>query len=193
MTNEHNPAHSHLLDHEYDGIREYDNPTPSWWHTIFLSTALFGAFYFFFFTFSPMAWTPVSRLETAQKSEFQAMFAEIGELQPDAETILSLRGDPKWMAIAEGLFATNCASCHGQSGQGLVGPNLTDDAYKNIVDITDIPKVIAGGAANGAMPAWKNRLQPNEIVLLASYIAELRGRNLPGARGPEGAVIPPWR
>ena len=31
-----------LTDHEYDGIREYDNPCPTWWHMIFLGTAVLG-------------------------------------------------------------------------------------------------------------------------------------------------------
>jgi cytochrome c oxidase cbb3-type subunit 3 len=42
------------------------------------------------------------------------------------------------------------------------------------------------------MPAWKTRLHPNEIVLVAAYVASLRGKNLPGPRGPEGEKIPPW-
>lgn len=182
----------HLLDHEYDGIREYDNPTPGWWHLIFAGSVLFGVVYFSFFTFSPMAWTPQSALAAAQTREFQRLFAEIGELAPDEPTIRSLMGDEKWMAVAQGLFATNCVSCHGPEGQGLVGPNLTDDAYKNVMTLTDIPRVITDGAANGAMPAWGARLHPNEIVLLSAYVADLRGKNLPGPRGPEGDTIPPW-
>ena len=85
-----------------------------------------------------------------------------------------------------------CAQCHGPDASGLTGPNMTDDHYKNIKKITDIPQVIANGAANAAMPAWKNQLHPNEIVLTAAYIASLRGKNLPGPRGPEGDPIPPW-
>lgn len=180
-----------LLEHEYDGIREYDNPTPGWWHIIFLGSIAFGVIYFSFFTFSTMAWTPQSRLAAAQTREFEQMFAQIGELKPDEPTLLELMVDPKWMAVAQGLFATNCTSCHGAEGQGLVGPNFTDDSYKNIKVITDIPRVIRDGAANGAMPAWGNRLNPNEVVLLASYIASLRGQNLPG-RAAEGQAISPW-
>ena len=42
-------AHDQLLDHEYDGIQEYDNPCPGWWHAIFLLTVLFSVVYFLFF------------------------------------------------------------------------------------------------------------------------------------------------
>jgi len=83
-------------------------------------------------------------------------------------------------------------SCHGANAAGQIGPNLTDDYYKNVQQLTDIPKIISGGAAAGAMPAWKTRLHPNEIVLVAAYVASLRGKNLPGPRGQEGERIAPW-
>jgi len=44
-----------LRDHEYDGIREYDNPTPGWWHAIFIATMLFSLLYFAFYHLSPMS------------------------------------------------------------------------------------------------------------------------------------------
>jgi cytochrome c oxidase cbb3-type subunit 3 len=68
---------------------------------------------------------------------------------------------------------------------------LTDDYYKNVKKITDIAEVIKNGAAGGSMPAWRTRLHPNEVVLMAAYVAGLRGKNLPG-RGPEGEKIDPW-
>ena len=35
-----------LLDHEYDGIQEYDNPMPRWWVYIFWATILYSLIYF---------------------------------------------------------------------------------------------------------------------------------------------------
>ena len=59
--------------------------------------------------------------------------------------------------------------------------------------VTDIYEVITNGAANGAMPAWGNRFSHNELVLLASYVASLRGTSPAGTiRGPEGDAIPAW-
>ena len=51
---------------------------------------------------------------------------------------------------------------------------------------------VAGTTYNGAMPAWKTRMHPNEVVLVAAYVATLRGKNLPGPRPAEGAAISPW-
>ena len=80
------------------------------------------------------------------------------------------------MLYANSVFLTNCQSCHGPDGSGVVGPNLTDDYYKNVKKITDIAEVIKNGAAGGSMPAWKTRLHPNEVILMAAYVAGLRGR-----------------
>ncbi|MCB9845212.1 MAG: c-type cytochrome [Phycisphaeraceae bacterium] len=179
------------MDHEYDGIQEFDNPTPAWWHLIFLGSVVFAFVYFVHYDLNPTSWTIHDHHRVAQVRELQRMFAEIGTLKPDERTILTVARDPKWGAVAEGIFASNCRSCHGENGEGLVGPNLTDDAYKNVKVVTDIFKVINGGAANGAMPAWGVRLHPNEQILVASYVALLRGKRLTGL-APDGEVIAPW-
>ncbi len=180
-----------IRGHEYDGIMEYDNPTPLWWHLIWLSSMIFSVVYFFLSLESPWFVHQTQRLERAQVAEIERLFAAVGDLEGDQETIVSLMSDEQWMNYGASVFSANCTSCHGSNGGGGVGPNLTDDAYINVKTVTDIHAVIAEGANNGAMPAWGKRLHPNEIVLLSSYVASLRGKNLAG-KGPEGEVIPPW-
>ncbi|MFI4881606.1 MAG: cbb3-type cytochrome c oxidase N-terminal domain-containing protein [Phycisphaerales bacterium JB064] len=180
-----------IQGHEYDGIQEYDNPTPLWWHLLWLSSMIFSVVYFFLSLQSPWFVHQTQRLERAQVAEIERLFSAIGDLEGDQETIVSLMGDAQWMNYAQSLFSAHCTSCHASDGGGGIGPNLTDDAYLNVKVITDIHKVIDQGANNGAMPAWGKRLHPNEVVLLSSYIASLRGQNLP-RKGPEGEVIPPW-
>jgi len=51
------------------------------------------------------------------------------------------------------VYKTHCKSCHAADGSGLVGPNLTDDHYKNVKQLIDVARVIENGAANGSMPA----------------------------------------
>lgn len=180
-----------LSDHAYDGIQEYDNPTPGWWHALFILTVIFSVGYYIIWNLDPDASTIQDALAADQARDYARKFAEVGDLKADEPTMLKMMADQKWMAFAASSFKTRCASCHGPDAAGLIGPNLTDDSYKNIKVLTDIPNVIRNGAAAGAMPAQKNTLSENEIVLLASYVASLRGTNLPG-RAPEGEKIAPW-
>jgi len=180
-----------LMDHSYDGIQEYDNPTPAWWHMIFIATILFSVVYLIHYEFDPHTPTIQERHAAAEVAELKRLFADVGQLEPDEATLVTLVDEEKWSRVGSGIFAGNCASCHGSKGEGLVGPNLTDEFYKNVKTVTDVHTVIVEGAANGAMPAWQNRLHPNEAVLVASYVVSLRGQNLAG-RAPEGERIEPW-
>lgn len=182
----------HLLNHEYDGIREYDNPCPSWWTWIFVATFVFSIFYFVFFQFSPVSWTNDDLYQSSVVANLRLQFAEIGDLQPDEQTILRYMNRPDWLTVGERVYQAQCTRCHAADGSGLVGPNLTDNKYKNVRNLTDIARIINNGANNGAMPAWEPLLHQNEIVLVSSYVASLRGKNLTGP-GIEGdKEIPPW-
>ena len=100
--------------------------------------------------------------------------------------------EPSWLRVGQSLFKVHCVQCHGASGEGKVGPNLGDDHYKHVRKLEDILTVINQGAGGNAMPAWKDKLNSNEIVLLGTYVASLRGASPEGGKGPEGQVIPPW-
>lgn len=182
-----------LLDHEYDGIREYDNPVPGWWHVFFWLTVVFSLLYFVFYhTASPFATTIEADWKSRQTEEYAKIFGELGELKADEPTLLMLMGDIRMMAVAEGMFVGNCAQCHAKDGGGINGVNLTDDAYKNVTTLTGFYTVISKGANAGAMPAWEHRMTENERVLLAAYAAHLRGTTPANPKGPEGTVLPPW-
>ena len=180
-----------LTEHDYDGIREYDNPTPGWWHAVFLASVVFSWFYFMFYEFSPMASSERDIWAKTQVAEYTRLFGKLGDLKNDEATILKLQAMPDMMQVAQGMFETNCAQCHAKNGGGINGVNLTDDHYKNVKALPDVYAVITAGAANGAMPAWRTNFSENERVLLAAYVASMRGLNVVG-RGPEGEKIAPW-
>ncbi|MCP9874708.1 cbb3-type cytochrome c oxidase N-terminal domain-containing protein [Synechococcus sp. Cruz CV-v-12] len=188
MSKQKEPA---VLAHEYDGIREYDNPTPAWWHLIFIATLAFSAVYIPFWHFSIWAWTEQEAWKENQVVEFKRVFGAVGDLQSDEATILRMMNDEKMLGVAESIFIGNCALCHAKTGGGINGVNLTDNAYKNVKKLEDLYAVIAKGANLGAMPGWEQKLSKNEMVILSAYVATLRGRNLPG-RAAEGEVIPSW-
>jgi len=180
-----------LTGHVYDGIQEYDNPTPAWWTWIFIGSVVFGFVYLFFVFAAGDELSPHGQYRRAYVANVEKKFGELGELEPDAATLVEYMDNEQWMAFAGNVFKTNCIACHGAEGEGISGPNLTDDYYKNIVEIEDIARIVRDGAAGGAMPPHETRLHPNEIVLVSSYVAAMRGNNVPGL-APEGDEAPPW-
>jgi cytochrome c oxidase cbb3-type subunit 3 len=181
-----------LLEHEYDGIREYDNPTPGWWHLIFLGSVVFSILYFIFWHFSPAGWSVEDAWQTHQTRETRKLFAA-GRIENDEASLLKLMKSPDLLNVASGLYVANCATCHSADGGagGLTGVNLTDDHYKNAKKLTDLYTVITNGANNGAMPSWKT-ISDKERVLLAAYVASLRGTKPANPKFAEGEVIAPW-
>lgn len=182
-----------LTGHSYDGIQEYDNPIPGWWSFLFWFFILIAPLYYFYIHSGIEGRSVIDQYNNHMASVFESRFSEIGELTADRETILRYMNDePQWMAVGKVVYQTNCVSCHGANGGGLVGPNLTDDYWKNVRNVEGIASIIKNGAANGAMPAWKTRLShPNQIVLTAAYIASLR-KNPVSGKAPEGNLIPDW-
>jgi cytochrome c oxidase cbb3-type subunit 3 len=183
-----------LTGHSYDGIQEYDNPLPGWWKFLFWFFILIAPPYYFYMQ-APAAERSIhDQYNKHMASVFEQRFSQIGELTADRETILKYMNDePKWLKVGEVIYKTNCVSCHKTDGGGAVGPNLTDDYWKNVRSVEGIASVIENGAANGAMPAWKNRLtHPNQVVLTAAYVASLRKKPAVGGKEPEGNKIPEW-
>ncbi len=75
------------------------------------------------------------------------------------------------------LFAENCATCHGDNGQGiqeLGGPNLVDSIWLYGDTFDDVRTQIVS-PRHGIMPAWDGRLTPATIKSLAVYVHTLGG------------------
>lgn len=182
------PAPDLLTDHAYDGIQEFDNPMPGWWKWLFILTVVFSAGYVALAVGGYRSISPVSEFEQARAEEQRLQNAKA--LKDDGASLIGYMSDNKVRSAGAAIFAANCALCHKPDGSGQVGPNMTDDSYINIKVIDDIPRLIRSGAKNGAMPSFA-RMAPNDIIRVASYVASLRGKNLPG-KPVEGVVIPPW-
>ncbi|WP_339743620.1 cbb3-type cytochrome c oxidase N-terminal domain-containing protein [uncultured Rubinisphaera sp.] len=187
-------ADNELTGHNYDGIQEYDNPLPGWWKMLFIGSIVYGVLYMVYYHNGQVDRSMLVEYQQAVAANLRLQFSEIGELNPDRETLLTYMDDVKWSAVGESVFKTHCVSCHGSNGEGKIGPNLTDDKWKNVKTIEDIAKVVSEGAGNNAMPAWKTRLHPNELVLVSAYVASLRGTNPGAAKSPIAGEksIPPW-
>lgn len=106
---------------------------------------------------------------------------------------LSLSGeavDAKKAEAGKALFHSMdaaCFYCHGDDGKGrqeVGAPNLTDKIWlwANVPaaptpekKLEAVKAVITNGLNKGVMPAWKDRLKPEQIKLLAVYVHELGG------------------
>jgi cytochrome c oxidase cbb3-type subunit 3 len=180
-----------VLEHEYDGIREFDNPTPGWWHMLFWGSILFSVLYFAFFS-GELGWTPYGRLAAAEARHFERMFGDLGDLEADEQTMLELMAEDRWIVVGRSIFSRNCAQCHKASGGGLNGPNLTDDCWKNVKQMADIYDVVTDGLVAKGMPAWSSMLNKNQRIMVSMYVASLRGSNPSDGIGCDGDRIDPW-
>ena len=81
-------------------------------------------------------------------------------------------------SIAEGkkLFVKHCIVCHGASGKGGVGPDLTDAAWIHGDTDGEIFNAITGGAQGTAMRSFKNELPEEARWHLVNYLVSLRSR-----------------
>jgi len=179
-----------VMDHEYDGIREYDNPLPRWWVWMWAGSFFFSVGYFFHYHVSHNG-TSVSDDYVADMAEAREAEAKQSLAEPVSEESLGkLMQNPALMTDAKALFGLRCAPCHGANAQGLIGPNLTDNAWLHGAGkLTDIYGVVDGGVAAKGMPAWGRQLSPIELRKVVAFVGTLRGSNAPG-KAPEGTAVP---
>jgi cytochrome c oxidase cbb3-type subunit 3 len=186
------PQYSEFFEHEHDGIREYDNPLPGWWTWLFAATIVFSAFYVAYYHIG-IGPSVHDRYDAEVVAQLERQLSSFGTLEPTDETILRLlheKGD--MIAAVSGMFRANCAQCHRDDAGGNIGPNLTDDRWKNVKRPADIIRVITQGVPNTAMKSWNTRFREPQIILLAAYVASLRGSDPPRPKAPEGDVVGPW-
>ena len=182
-----------LTDHEYDGIRELDNNLPPWWTTLFYATIAFSVVYLVYYHVLDMG--PLQEEEyqiqmanaEAALEEFRAEKAEEGELI-DEENV-NIVTDESTLAEAGRIYMQYCSACHGNEGQGGVGPNLTDNYWIHGGSVQDIFNTIKYGVPEKGMIAWQGQLSPEQMQGLSSYILEsLVGTNPPNPKESQGEL-----
>lgn len=181
-----------LTDHDYDGIQELDNSLPPWWKYGFYFTIIWSVFYLGYFHVTKAG--PLSDGE--YKNEMAAAEVEMAEYRKKAanlvdETTVVLLTEAGDLAKGKATFDAQCVACHGASGEGKVGPNLTDKYWKHGGDIKDLFKTVKLGVSGTGMKSWKSDLSPMAIAQVTSYILTLQGTNPAGAKAPEGDLYEP--
>ena len=176
-----------LIEHDYDGIQELDNPTPGWFMYLFYTTIIFAVGYlvtYHVFDIAPLQdeeYTIEMKIAAKEKEVFLAKAAN----QVDEKTV-KLSTDPAMLAAGAVVFKQSCAPCHGEHAQGMVGPNLTDDYWLHGGKIGEVFKTIKYGVTAKGMPTWEKQLTPKQIADVANYIKSVRGSNPANAKEPQG-------
>lgn len=180
--------------HEMDGIREYDNPMPGWLMAIWWGSLIFAVAYLVFYALSFGEGTMEAqyRRETQNAiAAVDAFFAANPLVPPSPADLLAGAADPAVVEKGRARFVRTCAPCHGERGQGLIGPNLTDDRWIHGGAVEQIFQTIAKGWPPKGMPPWGRVLTTDELSALVSYVRSIQGSNPPNARPPEGDRVVP--
>jgi cytochrome c oxidase cbb3-type subunit 3 len=120
------------------------------------------------------------------RQDIMPNFGTDGLLKPDqitdvANFVWTLSGnkpdDPAAAERGKQVFADNCASCHGDAGQGnkdMGAPNLADQIWLYKPGIAAIEAQVTKPRL-GVMPAWGLKLDETRIKELAVYVHTLGG------------------
>jgi cytochrome c oxidase cbb3-type subunit III len=171
------------MHHEYDGIRELDNPMPAWLKFIFIGTIIFSGIYLAHYHFFGTG--------ALSKEEYEIEMAAAAETYksvelPDDQLIAVTDGGR--LTAAAAVFVENCATCHRKDLGGESGPNLTDQFWLHGGTVKDIYHTITNGVPGKTMISWKDRIPSQERLAIASFILSKQGSNPANPRASEGVI-----
>ena len=186
--------------HDWDGIKELNNPAPRWWLIVFYLCVIWSIGYWVVYPAWPtlsgdgerggtegtMGWTQYDQLKE-QQAEIRARKSAYLERFENA-SFAEIRADEELYAFAvaggAAAFKDNCATCHGTGGAGSAGyPNLNDDDWLWGGDVDTIHETIRVGIRSpheetrlSEMPAFGDMLSDEEIADVADHVLALSGR-----------------
>ena len=201
--------------HEWDGIRELNNPLPKWWIYSFYVSIIWSIIYWILMPAWPIltsdGWTYTKGL--LGYSQRAVVAAEIQEAQAKlapfrdkiaASDFSEIVTNPELMTVAlasgKAAFGDNCAPCHGSGAQGAVGfPNLNDDEWIWGGSLDEIHITLKHGIRWDAdddsrfsqMPAFlaDEILERGQVEDVATYVLTLNGSFEATEQSARGSVV----
>ncbi|MEI7811936.1 MAG: cbb3-type cytochrome c oxidase N-terminal domain-containing protein [Ignavibacteria bacterium] len=175
-----------LLEDNFDGIFELDNKVPPWFNILLYGTIIIGIFYLLnFHVFTNNKLMIDEYEEEVQVADLQKeILFRSGRLVTESN-VTELK-DIGSIQNGRQVFLTRCSVCHGRQGEGLIGPNLTDDYWIHGGGITNIFKTVKYGWPAKGMISWQSQLSPKQIQEVASFVISLHDTHPPNAKPPQG-------
>jgi cytochrome c oxidase cbb3-type subunit 3 len=178
-----------IQGHNYDGIREYDNPMPGWWLWILWGTIIWSPLYVLgvhVFDVIPTYQDDLASSQAEIVEIREAFEAANPTFQATPESIAAYVGQEDHIAAGAALFVTNCAACHRPDGGGLIGPNLTDEFWIHGGTDVDVFNIITAGVVSKGMAPWGPILSNEARAQLVAFVRSLEGSSPPDALAPQG-------
>jgi cytochrome c oxidase cbb3-type subunit 3 len=196
--------------HEWDGLRELNNPLPKWWLYVFLVCVVVAIVQLILYPSIPLGTTYFhGLLGYSQRTSVDQAVAGVtaqragymDQIRP--KSFAQIRQDPQLLNVAltagRITFAENCQPCHAAGGGGRVGyPALAAGAWIWGGKIEDIQRTITHGIRSGdpeardsQMPRFgaDGMLKPEQIQQVADYVMTLFGKGEAGKDVSAGKQI----
>ena len=197
--------------HEWDGIKELNNPLPRWWLWTFYACIIWAVGYMIAYPAIPLIKSATPGLlgvtdrgnvaiEIAKAKAAQKTFLD----QIASKSLDEVRKDQALFQFAQAggkaAFAVNCIQCHGSGAQGGAGyPNLNDDDWIWGGSLDAIYTTIKHGSRFAAdddtrvsdMPAFGKDevLEKDQIKQVAAFVVSLSGQKSDASMAEKGAAI----
>ena len=183
------------VGHEWDGIKELDNPMPRWWLWTFYATIVFSIGYMVWYPAIPLIEDSTAGISgQTNRSVLKSEIAKADAAKEQfikriaANDLQTIRADKRLsrFAVAGGksAFKVYCSQCHGTGAQGGPGyPNLNDDDWLWGGELDAIYTSIKHGirdsqdidARYSEMPAFGRDgiLAKDEIAQITQYVLKI--------------------
>lgn len=196
--------------HEWDGIKELNNPLPRWWLWVLWLSVAWAVVYWLLMP----AWPGITGyskgvLGQSDRANVARQLAALEQVRGEGAARLKtaslqqIEKDPELqayaLAVGQSVFGDNCATCHGVGGTGAKGyPNLRDDVWLWGGSLEDIHRTIRAGvrteqpdARTSQMPAFgrDQLLNAGQIGDMTEYVVALSGRKADAAAAGRAAPI----
>lgn len=196
--------------HEWDGIRELDNPMPAWWKWVFYACIVWAVGYWIVMPSWPWpggALPGVLGYSQRQVVSDSLAGARAGQAvwrdRIAAASLEDIGRDPQLRAFAiaggRSAFAVNCSQCHGLGAAGSKGyANLNDDEWLWGGTPEAIHRTITAGirsghpdARTGEMLAFGDQgvLRREEIADVVEYVLSLGGASTAAEAASRGKTV----
>lgn len=181
-TERHDSTRDELLDHEADGIREFDNALPRWWLHGFYFTIAFAVVYMInYHVLSTPAFGNAGMAEE-YRAELRGVTNRAPAPRPAGSpgAVLVALDDAPSLAKGRAIFEgpeNVCSACHRPDLGGLVGPNLTDNYWLHGCGVNEIVTSIKTGyPMKGMLPFGSDKpLTDEQLLQVASYVLSKQG------------------